>query len=316
MRSLPMVLLVAVTSAVAQSGYPTKPVRMITGAPPGTPADVIIRIIAEPLGAALGQPLVIENRPGAINTIGLGAVAKAHADGHTLGTMTMPSTIAPHLLSRIPFDTARDLAPVRQLAWVSNVLVVRPSAPFASVHELVAAAKMRPQSLTFASGGNGTPAHVSGELFRLTAAIDIRHVPFNGAVAGVGAVMGEQVDMMFAIAPAVIPHLKAGRLRALATPAPSRLPALPDLPTLAELGYPVDVRDWVGIIAPAGTPQGVIARVESAVSSVLAQTQVKDRLAAAGFEPAESSADAFGALIRAELQKWGRVVQQAGIKPD
>jgi tripartite-type tricarboxylate transporter receptor subunit TctC len=275
-----------------------------------------VRIIAEPLGAVLGQPLVIENRPGAINTIGLAAVAKAPADGHMLGTLTMPSTVAPHLLSKIPFDVERDLAPVRQLAWVSNVLVVRPAAPFASVHELVAVAKMRPQSLTFASGGNGTPAHVSGELFKLTAAIDMRHVPFKGAVAGVAAVMGEQVDMMFAIAPAVIPHLKAGKLRALATPAPSRLPALPDLPTLAELGYPVDVRDWVGIVAPRATPRAVIARLESAFATVMAQRQVKDRLAAAGFETAESGADAFGVLIRAELQKWGRVVNQAGIRPD
>jgi tripartite-type tricarboxylate transporter receptor subunit TctC len=316
MRSFLIVLLLAAAPAGAQSDYPSKPVRMITGAPPGTPGDVVLRIIAEPLGAILGQPLVIENRPGAINTIGLGAVVKANADGHTLGTMTMPSTLAPHLLPKMPFDTARDLAPVRQLAWVSNVLVVRPGTPFTSVRELVTAAKARPQMLTFASGGNGTPAHVSGELFRLNAAIEMRHVPFNGAVAGVTAVMGEQVDMMFAIAPAVIPHLKAGKLRALATPAPSRLPSLPDLPTLSELGYPVDVRDWVGIVAPADTPKTVVARLESAIATVLAQKQVKDRLAAAGFEPAESSAAAFGALIRAELQKWARVVNEAGIKPD
>jgi tripartite-type tricarboxylate transporter receptor subunit TctC len=241
---------------------------------------------------------------------------KANADGHTLGTMTLPATIAPHLLPKIPYDTVRNLAPVRQLAWVSNVLVVRPAAPFSSVGELVAAAKARPQSLTFASGGNGTPAHLSGELLRLSAAIEMRHVPFNGAVAGVAAVMGEQVDMMFAIAPAVIPHLKAGKLRALATPAPSRLPALPELPTLIELGYAVDVRDWVGIVAPAGTPRQAIGRLESALATVLAMSSVKDRLAAAGFEPAESSADSFGTLIRAELQRWGRVVNEAGIKPD
>jgi tripartite-type tricarboxylate transporter receptor subunit TctC len=316
MRSFLFALLLAATAATAQSVYPTKPVRIITGAPPGTPGDVIVRIIGEPLGTVIGQPLVIENRPGAINTIGLGAVAKSTPDGHTLGTMTMPSTLAPHLLPKMPFDTARDLAPVRQLAWVSNVLVVRPGAPFGSVRELVAAAKARPQFLTFASGGNGTPAHVSGELFRLTAALEMRHVPYNGVVAGVAAVMGEQVDMMFAIAPAVIPHLKAGKLRALATPAPSRLPALPDLPTLSELGYVVDVRDWVGIIAPAETPKPVILRLESALATVLAMKQVKDRLAAAGFEPAESNAEGFGALIRAELHRWGRVVNEAGIKPD
>jgi tripartite-type tricarboxylate transporter receptor subunit TctC len=210
----------------------------------------------------------------------------------------------------------RDFAPVRQLAWVSNVLVVRPAAPFASVKELVAAAKARPQQLTFASGGNGTPAHVSGELFRLSAAIEMRHVPFSGAVAGVGAVMGEQVDMMFAIAPAVMGHVRAGRLRALATPAPSRLPALPDVPTLVELGYAVDVRDWTGIVAPAATPKMVIARIESALATVLSQKEVMARLAAAGFEPAESSAESFGKLIQAEVKKWARVVSEAGIKPD
>lgn len=316
MRCFLILLLAAAAPAAAQSDYPIKPVRVITGAPVGTPADVAVRILAEPLGALLGQPVIVENRPGAIGTIGLSAVVKASADGHTLGTFTMPSTVAQSLLQKMPYDTVRDFAPVRQLAWVSNVLVVRPAAPFASVRELVDAAKSRPQQLTFASGGNGTPAHVSGELFRLAAAIEMRHVPFNGAIAGVAAVMGEQVDMMFAIAPAVIGHIQAGRLRALATPAPSRLPALPELPTLAELGYAVDVRDWTGIVAPAATPKLVIARLESALSAVLAQKEVKGRLAAAGFEPAESSADAFGALIRAEVQKWARVVTEAGIKPD
>jgi tripartite-type tricarboxylate transporter receptor subunit TctC len=316
MRYSFLVLLAAAAGVAAQPDYPSRPVRVIAGAPIGTPGDVAVRILSEPLGALLGQPVVVENRPGAIGTIGLGTVAKANADGHTLGVFTMPSTVAQSLLSKMPYDTVRDFAPVRQLAWVSNVLVVRPAAPFTSVGELVAAAKARPLQLTFASGGNGTPAHLSGELFRLNAAIEMRHVPFNGAVAGVAAVMGEQVDMMFAIAPAVIGHIQAGRLRALATPAPSRLPALPELPTLAELGYAVDVRDWTGIVAPAATPKATIARIESALATVLGQKEVRARLAAAGFEPAESSAESFGQLIRGEVQKWARVVSEAGIKPD
>jgi tripartite-type tricarboxylate transporter receptor subunit TctC len=313
MRYVMCALFVAATSAAAQ--FPSKPLHVITNAP-GTPGDVSVRIVAEPLGAALGQPIVVENRPGAIGTIGLGAVAKATPDGHTLGMFAMPSTIAQSLLQKMPYDTLKDFAAIRQLTWVSNVLVVRSAAPFASVAELVSAAKARPQHFTFASGGNGTPAHVSAELFRLSAGIEIRHVPFNGAVAGVGAVMGDQVDMMFAIAPAVIGQIRAGKLRALATPAPSRLPALPELPTLAELGYAVEVRDWTGIVAPAGTPKLVIARIESALASVLAQQQVKERLAAAGFEPAQSGPDAFAALIRAEVQRWAHVVSKAGIKPD
>jgi tripartite-type tricarboxylate transporter receptor subunit TctC len=316
MRCSLLVVLMMAGSVAAQPDYPSKPIRIISGAPPGSPGDVAARIIAEPLGNALGQPVLIEHRVGGLSTIALAAVVKANPDGHTLGAVTMPWTVAPYLLSKMPHDMARDLAPVRQLAWVSNVLVVRPAAPFGSVPQLVDTAKARPQELTFASGGNGTPAHLSGELFRMSAAIEMRHVPYQGAVAGVTAVMGEQVDMMFAIAPAVIGHIKQGKLRALATPAPSRLPSLPDVPTLAELGYAVDVRDWMGIVAPVATPQPVIARIVSALDTVLGQKTVKERLAAAGFEPAESGPDAFGALIRSELQRWKRVVNEAGIKPD
>ena len=316
MRNFLFISLLAAGSVAAQPDYPTKPIRIISGAPPGSPGDVAARIISEPLGSALGQAVLIEHRVGGLSTIALAAVVKANPDGHTLGAVTMPWTVAPYLLSKMPHDRVRDLAPVRQVAWVSNVLVVRPAAPFASVRQLVDAAKARPQELTFASGGNGTPAHLSGELFRMSAGIEMRHVPYQGAVAGVTAVMGEQVDMMFAIAPAVIGHIKQGKLRALATPAPSRLRSLPDVPTLAELGYAVDVRDWMGIVAPAGTPAPVVARIASALENVLAQKPVKERLAAAGFEPAESTPEAFGALIRSELQRWKRVVNEAGIKPD
>ena len=293
-----------------------KAIRILSGAAPGTPGDVVARFIAEPLGLRLGQPVVVENRPGAINTIALAAVAKADPDGHTLGILGMPSTIAPNLLSNMPYATLRDLAPVRQLSWVSNVLVVRPASTIASVQELVAAAKARPRDLTFASGGNGTPAHMAAALFSLSAGIEMRHVPFKGAVAGVGAVMGEQVDMMFAVAPAVVAQIRAGKLRALATPAPQRLLLLPDVPTLVELGYPVDVRDWHGIVAPAGTPKSVIARLDSALGEVLARTELRDRLGAVGLEAANSDAESFRSLIAAELPRWARVVREAGIRPD
>jgi tripartite-type tricarboxylate transporter receptor subunit TctC len=316
MRALVFLLALGAVPAASQPDYPTKPIRVITGAPAGSPGDVAARIVSEPLGALLGQPVMVEHRVGGMNTIALSAVAKANADGHTLAAVTLPWTVAPHLLSKVPHDVLRDLAPIRQLAWVSNVLVVRPAAPFTSVRELVAAAKAEPNRLTFASGGNGTPAHLSAELLRLRAGIEMRHVPFQGAVAGVTAVMGDQVDMMFAIAPAVIGHIKAGKLRPLATPAPSRLPALPEVPTLAELGYAVDVRDWIGVAAPAGTPKSVIARIESALTKALGHGEVKERLAAAGFEPAESSSEAFGALMRTEFHRWGRVVSEAGIRPD
>ncbi len=316
MRYLPLAFMLVVLQTAAQATFPAKPLRILSGAAPGTPGDVIARILAEPLGKALGQPVVVENRSGAINTIALGAVAKAEPDGHTLGTLGMPSTVAPSLLPKMPYDTARDLAPVRQLSWVSNLLVVRNDSRVSSLPELVAAAKARPQQLTFASGGNGTPAHLAGELFKLSAAIGIRHVPFNGAVAGVSAVLGEQVDMMFAIAPSVIGHVRSGKLRALANSSPARAPAMPDVPTLSELGYAVDIRDWHGIVAPAATPKPIIIKIESALTSVLHLPEVRDRIAAVGMEVAESNADAFGVHIRSEMQKWARVVREAGLRAD
>ncbi|HEX2197552.1 MAG TPA: tripartite tricarboxylate transporter substrate binding protein [Burkholderiales bacterium] len=314
MRLLLLLLLFA-CHAAAQP-YPSKPIRIVNGAPPGTPGDVAARIVAEPLSVRLGQPVVVENRPGAINTIALAAVAKSPADGHTLGVLGMPSSVAPSLMPAMPYDTVRDLAPVRQLSWVSNVLVVRPGSSFASVAELVAAARARPGDLTYASGGNGTPAHLAAVLFSQRAGIELRHVPYKGVVAGLGALLGEQVDMMIAVAPAALPQVRAGKLLALATPAPSRLTSLPEVRTLAELGYAVDVRDWHGIVAPRGTPRAVIERLEQALAAVLAQDDVKERLARVGLEPAESSADAFASHIRAEVLKWARVVSDAGIKAD
>jgi tripartite-type tricarboxylate transporter receptor subunit TctC len=307
--------LLAAANAAAQP-FAHRPVRLLTGAPPGTPGDVVARIVAEPLAARLGQPVIVENRPGAINTLALAAVARAEPDGHTLGVLGMPSTVAPSLLASMPYDTARDLAPVRQLSWVSNVLVVRPSSQWRSVAELVAAAKARPRELAYASGGNGTPAHLAAALFSQRAGVELRHVPYKGVVAGVAAVMGEQVDLMIAVAPAALANIRAGKLRALATPAPTRLAALPEVPTLSELGYAVDVRDWHGVVAPRGTPRPVIERLENTLVAVLALPDVKERLARVGLEPAESSADAFASHIRAEVLKWARVVSDAGIKPD
>jgi tripartite-type tricarboxylate transporter receptor subunit TctC len=316
MRTFLVVLAALATSAGAQPEFPTKPVRIISGAPPGTPGDVVVRLIAEPLAARLGQPVVVENRPGAINTIGLAAVAKAKPDGYTLGILGMPSTVAPSLLSNVPYDTLRDLMPVRQLSWVSNVLVVRSGAGFGSLSELVTAAKARPQRLTYASGGNGTPAHLAAELFKLTAGIEMRHVPFKGASAGVGAVLGEQVDMMFAVAPSVVTQIQSGKLRALATPAPSRLARFPQVPTLAELGYAVDVRDWHGIVGPAAMARPALEALEAALSAVLAMNDVRERLVALGLEPAQSSPAQFRGHIAAELERWSRVVREAGIRAD
>ncbi len=310
------------TQGVAQAAtlpaWPNKPLRIIAPSAPGTPPDVVARILSERLATALGQAVVVENRPGAGFTIGLQIVAKATPDGYTMGVIAMPAIIAPSLLRSMPYDTAADLVPVSQVLWNANILVVRASSSLKSVQELVVLAKTKPAHLTFASGGIGTPAHMAGELLRLHAGVDIRHVPFKGAPAGVTAVVGEQIDLMFAAIPAIAPHIMSGRLRALATPAPQRITAYPDVPTMAEKGFPgFDFRDWQGIVAPAGTPKKVIARMAKEIARIVAAPEVKERFVAIGMEAASDLGPAqFGTLLRSEQAKWAKVVRDAGIRAD
>lgn len=307
-----------VSAQTTAGSYPTKPVRLIAPSAPGSPPDVVARMLGEPLAAALGQPVIVENRPGAMSTVGLAAVAKAPPDGHTLGVVTLPAVAAPSLLAHMPYDTAKDLAPIRQLIWSFNLLVVRTGAPFASLEDLVAAAKARPGQIRFASGGNGTPAHLSGELFRLGAGIHIEHIPFKGTVPGITAVMGGQVDLMFATAGVAASHIKTGKLRALATSAPARIAAFPDVFTMQELGYAeVAVRDWLGIVAPAATPRSLADRISVDIGKALQQGALRERLIAVGYEPVEDSdPQKFARLLQFELARWATIVREAGIKAD
>ena len=305
-------------ASAASPNYPTKPIRVITHAPPGTLPDVIARIIGERLAPVLGQPIVVENRPGASGTIGLAAVAKAQPDGYTLGTITFSHAVAPGLVAQLPYDTARDLAPVRQTTRASLLLVVHVESPLRSVSELVAAAKSQPGRLTYASPGNGTPPHLAAEVFKRRAGVDIYHVPYKGAMAAMTALLGQQVDLLSASAVTVVAPIQSGKLRAIATTGPQRMPAYPDVPTLAELGFAdFDVRDWQGFVVPSKTPKPVIERLAAEVAKVLAQPEIKERLAGIGNEPvADSSPEAFGALIRSELARWAKVVREAGIRAD
>jgi len=309
----------APTPALAASpNYPTKPIRVITHAPPGGSPDVIARIIGERLAAALGQPIVVENRPGASGTIALAAVAKAQPDGYTLGTMTFSHAVAPGLVAQLPYDTARDLAPVRQTTRASIFLVVRAESPLRSVPELVAAAKAQPGRLTYATPFNGTPPHLAAEVFKWRAGIDIHHVPYKGAPAAMTALLGEQVDLLSASPSTVVALIRSGKLRAIATTGPQRMPAYPEVPTLSELGFAdFDVRDWQGFVVPSKTPKSVIERLAAEVAKVLEQPVIKERIAGMGMEPvADSSPEAFGALIQSELARWAKVVREAGIRVD
>lgn len=300
----------------SQPAYPSRPVRIVAPVPPGSPPDVVARLIGERLGRVLGQPVVVENRPGASGTIGLHQVTKAAPDGHTLGVLSMPVTIVPGLLPAMPFDVVKDLTPVRQVVWAGTILVVRSESPFGSIEELVAHAKRAPGQLTFASGGAGTPSHVAGELLGRSIGSEIRHVPYKGAPEGVAAVMSGEVTMMFAAAGAVAPHLGTGRLRGIAVPTPVRLAAFPDIPTMSEKGFrEVDIRDWLGIVAPPATPSHIVQRLSNAIGEIAATPEVRDRFRALGMDAVETSTPKeFGELVRSETTRWARFVRETGIK--
>jgi tripartite-type tricarboxylate transporter receptor subunit TctC len=300
----------------AAPDYPLRPVRLIVAGAPGTPPDTLARVVAEPLAAALGKAVVIENRPGGSGVLAMDALARSAADGHVLGTIGLPQTVAAGLMADPRHDLARDFAPVRQLAWSANVLVVRAASPLRSVDDFVAAAKARPGALAYASGGNGTPSHLASELFRRAAAIDVRHVPYKGIPAGLSGLMGEQVDIAFAGVASALPLIRAGRLRALATAGARRLPVLPELPTIAELGFAgYEQNEWYGVVAPAGTPSPVIVRLAAEMERALALPATRERLEQLGFFPVERSGPAaLGALIRAETQRWQRIVRDTGIR--
>jgi len=317
---IPMIaaaLALAPVVAHAQASYPAKPIRFIVPTTPGSPPDLVARVIAEKLAPELGQHVVVENRPGTGGIIGLEAVAKSAPDGYTLGVISMPYVVTPSLVARMPYDIERDLAPVGLVVWAYPLVAVRSASPANSISDLVNLAKAKPGALKFSSGGNGTPPHLAGELFKRAAGVDLAHIPYKGAPAGVAALLAGDVDLMIGATGALSPHLKSGKLRALATAGPHRIAAYPELPTLGELGYrEVEIRDWQGVVAPAGTPKDLIARLHAEIAKAAAMPEVKQRFERFGMEVADLGPEEFGTHIRSELRKWTKVVRDAGIKPD
>ena len=299
--------------AQAQS-WPAKPVRIVVPSAAGSPWDPLARHLAERLGAAFGQPFYVENRSGGTGMIGMDQVAKS-GDGHTLGVMFMPHAVLPALMPKMPYDTLRDLVPIAQTQWTYNVLVVRNGVPARDMAELVALARKRPGQLIYGSGGNGSPAHLMGESFKQLTGTFILHVPYRGPVAALQDLVGEQTDMMFASLAAALPHIRSGRLRALAVTANERLSVLPDTPTFAQAGFDqFDVRDWAGLVGPASLPASAVERLNAEVVKALAEPGVAARFAQMGVYVHSSSAAAFGQWVRQEIPKWGEVVRRANIR--
>ena len=299
----------------AQSVYPTKPIRMIVAVPPGGPADTLARLVAPKLTEAFGQTVVIDNRAGANGIIAYETTARAAPDGYTFTAVATGVVINPSLYRDVPYDPLKDFAPITLGITVPNILVVHPSVSVNSVKDLVALAKAKPGTVTFASAGNGTSGHLALELFRLTAGIDVIHVPYKGGGPALAEVLAGQVQALFSIALAATPQIKAGRLRALAISSGKRSAVAPDLPTVAEAGFPgFEVVGWFGWIAPAATPRPIVNRLNAELVRALKLPDVRERLLSQSTEPVGNSPQEFAAFMKSEYAKWAKVIKAANIR--
>jgi tripartite-type tricarboxylate transporter receptor subunit TctC len=315
---LASMLMAQVFAVSAADVYPSKPIKFIVPYPPGGPTDAMARLIQAPLQAKLNTPVVIDNRGGAGGNIGTGMVAKSPADGYTiLLAASGPMAVNKTLYKTISFDPEKDFAPIIQISAFPLVLEVHPSVNVTTVKQFIAMAKDKPETLSFASAGNGTPQHLAGELFNTAIGAKLQHVPYKGAGPALNDVIGGHVKVMFDILGSSVQYIKTGKLRAIAVTTATRSPALPDVPTLAEAGVPgYNVTGWHGIVVPAGTPKPVIARLNQALNEIFADPAFKQKWEELGTPVVGGTAEAFGALMRSESVKLGKVVKDAGVTVD
>lgn len=306
----------ASTNVGIAADYPVKPVRLVVPFPPGGTLDILARGLAPDLAGQLGQQIVVENRPGANGVIGYDLVARAPADGYTL-LIGGGSGIAVHpaLLSKLPYDPVKAFAPVSMLATFPSVLIATPSFPANSVQELIALAKATPGKLTYGSPGTGNVNHLVGEKFKSLAGVDLVHAPYKGAALVITDVIAGHVPIGFVLLPGALPQMRAGKLKALAVTSDQRVGATPNLPTMAEAGVPgLDLFDWAGILVPAGTPNEVISRLTQSISKVVRSPEIRQRWIEQGLEPRAATPDELAAVIKSDVDKWGRIVREAGIR--
>ena len=297
--------------------YPNRPVRLVVPYAPGGTTDFAARLLAAKLAETLGQTVVVDNRPGAGSIIGSDLVAKAIPDGYTLLMVDTGFSVTPALYAKLPFDAGKDFMPVTEAMRVSNWLIVPASLAARSVNDLVALAKAKPGVLTFGSGGVGSPFHMAGEQFKIAAKLDIVHVPYKGGGPALTDLIGGHISMLFPTMTIALPHVNAGRLRALAVIAPKRSAAQPDVPTMAESGYAgVTMTSWYGVMAPTGVPRPLVEKLAGEISKVLALPEVKERLATQFAEPVGSTPAAFGKLVIGEIATWTAVAKAGGIKAE
>jgi len=321
-RNIDRVLIVALaevgSGAVYGQGYPTRPIRMLVPFSAGAGVtDIMARLVGQHLSAGLGQPVVIENRPGAGGIPGMEAASKAAPDGYTLLMTNVILAVNSYLYPKLPYDPVKDFMPVTLVNTAPLMLVVHPTVAAKSVKELIAYAKAHPGELTFGSGGVGSTPHLSGELFKSLSGIDALHVPYKGGAPALNDLIGGQLSFMIENMPGTMPFAKSGKLRALAVTSPQRSPLEPALPTMAEAGVPgYEVVGWNGIVAMTGTPPEIVARLHAEVAKILRSPEVKQKMVALGAQPVGSTPDEFAAFIKAEMARWGKIIKEKGIRSE
>ena len=314
-RCVLVVAMLTCAMPLAAQEYPVKPVRILVGFAPGGGIDIAVRALAPALGAALGQQVIVDNRPGAGSNIAAEIAAKAAPDGYTLLLASIAITINPSLYGRLAYDPLRDFAPIGQTGTMSNILVVHPVLPVKTVQEFVALAKRQPGKLNYATPGAGSSAHLAGELFRRVAGIDIAVVPYKGGGQAVIDALAGHVPVLLGAVPVVMTHVAEGRFTALAVTTARRAAAMPGVPTISESGFPgYEVNNWYGLVAPAGTPRAIIDRLAQATAAVMSSREAVKRLAELGHEAVTSTPDQFGTHIKSEVARWAKVIRETDVK--
>jgi tripartite-type tricarboxylate transporter receptor subunit TctC len=299
----------------AAQDFPSRPIRRIVPFPAGGPNDIIARVVGQRMSELIRQPVLIDNRSGQAGVLGTDAVAKSNPDGYTIGIVSASALAISPTMEKVAYDAQKDLAPITLVATVPEMLVVASNVPAKNMAELIALAKAQPGKLNFASAGVGGLPHLAGELFKLTANIDIVHVPYRGAAPAINDLLGQQVQMTFLDLPVLLPHIKAGTLRPIALGAPEHAPTAPDVPTTAEVGMPdLLIENWYGMIAPAKTPEKIVATLNRIANEAMADPGVKERLADQGLTLAGDSPEHFRGFIEAETKKWAKVIKDAGVE--
>jgi tripartite-type tricarboxylate transporter receptor subunit TctC len=297
--------------------YPTRPIRWIVPVPAGSTTDIVTRLVAQKMNEAWAQQIVVDNRPGGVFTVGSEIVAKAPSDGYTIGTLLTPHVVNPFVLKNLPYSTERDFTPVSLMVIVPGVMSMYSGLGPNTLKEVIALAKAKPGQLNYGSPGPLTSGHLSMELLNLQAGINITHIPYKGGAPAIIDLIGGRIQFMISGPPGVLPHIKAGRLRPIATTAAKRSPGLPDVPTFAESGLPgFDTYEWYGVFAPGRMPKAVLMKLSGEIARIIQLPEMSDKLAAQGAIPVGNSAEEFARFVKSEMDQWGKVAQKIGLKPD